>query len=512
MAVTPTHSLETPYDRLAALPRGLWLPVLVTPAGSREQRLADAAAWVLALQHGELPAPQHDFGVPQALGGLRRAAAALGLPALAHGLPSLGEQVLRSLLWQLGRLPGLQPRLSAQAAVARVVEDFQTAWRLDGIDLQDELALLRQLVDGADLQWDALPGRLRSREWVAARRAAARLQRLPQLAALLQSLGRRSVQDGARPRPAPAPAAGPQRQPLRAVHTLMPGAPGAYTGIRSGSDWARMLPAEAALLRHPLARRLWHARRAEGRLLGYDSEAVLVDWRPDPDARNTAAAPPSPAPGVRGPFLLCLDTSGSMRGAPEQIAKAVAMAALQQARQQGRGCRLISFGGTGELIEQDLSGPGGLDALLALMGQAFDGGTDIQGPIERAIACVHEQGWSGADLLIVSDGEFGCMPATLARLDEARATLGLAVHGVLVGDRETMGMLEVCDELHWVREWRHHGDAQASAAASAKAANGFESPVHSKSLTALYFPNALSARAARHHRGAMPPATGPNRR
>ena len=47
----------------------------------------------------------------------------------------------------------------------------------------------------------------------------------------------------------------------------------------------------------------------------------------------------------------------------------------------------------------------------------------------------------GAELLIVSDGEFGCVPATLQRLDEARANLGLAVHGILVGDRETMGLL-----------------------------------------------------------------------
>ena len=38
---------------------------------------------------------------------------------------------------------------------------------------------------------------------------------------------------------------------------------------------------------------------------------------------------------------------------------------------------------------------------------------------------------------------------------------------------------------------RRHG------VAASRSAGGF-SPVHSKSLTALYFPNALSARAARH--------------
>jgi uncharacterized protein with von Willebrand factor type A (vWA) domain len=40
-----------------------------------------------------------------------------------------------------------------------------------------------------------------------------------------------------------------------------------------------------------------------------------------------------------GPILLCLDTSGSMRGAPENIAKAVVIAALRAAHRAGRGCR-----------------------------------------------------------------------------------------------------------------------------------------------------------------------------
>ena len=133
------------------------------------------------------------------------------------------------------------------------------------------------------------------------------------------------------------------------------------------------------------------------------------------------------------------------------------------------------------------------------MGQAFDGGTDVQTPIERAIASVHESGWRSADLLIVSDGEFGCVPATLQRLDEARETLGLRVQGVLVADRETMGMLEVCDHIHWEREWRRFAAGELGTDAR------HFSPVHSRSLTALYFPNALSPRAARHHGG---PAAG----
>jgi uncharacterized protein with von Willebrand factor type A (vWA) domain len=66
-------------------------------------------------------------------------------------------------------------------------------------------------------------------------------------------------------------------------------------------------------------------------------------------------------------------------------------------------------------------------------------------PHRRAIELVHQARWRSADILLVSDGEFGCVPQTLQRLDEARSLLGLRVQGVLVGDRETMGLLEVCD-------------------------------------------------------------------
>jgi uncharacterized protein with von Willebrand factor type A (vWA) domain len=237
--------------------------------------------------------------------------------------------------------------------------------------------------------------------------------------------------------------------------------------------------------------KLWRARRAESRLLGYDSEAVLHDLRPDPATPPRAdVAPPRPETLERGPLIVCLDTSGSMRGAPETIAKAVALEALRTAHRERRGCLLMAFGGPDEIVERELAPTrAGLRALLDLMGQGFDGGTDVQGPIERAIDRVHEARWASADLLIVSDGEFGCVPATLARLDEARETLGLRVQGILVGDRETLGLMEVADDIHWVRDWRRHGSSAKSKAFS---------PVHSKSLTALYFPNALSGRAARH--------------
>jgi len=174
-----------------------------------------------------------------------------------------------------------------------------------------------------------------------------------------------------------------------------------------------------------------------------------------------------------------------MQGAPENVAKACVLQALRSAHAGERKCKLLAFGGPGELLERPLTrDAAGLDALLDLMGQAFDGGTDVQTPIERAIETVRQQDWQDADVLIVSDGEFGLTPATLTQLRQAKQSMGLRVHGILIGDRETIGLVEICDALHWVRDWRRYGSA------SGAAADGF-SPVHSRSLTALYFPNAI---------------------
>jgi uncharacterized protein with von Willebrand factor type A (vWA) domain len=490
-----TAALEAPFDLAAALPRGLQRPGLTTSAGRTARRLQDLRRWADALAAGTLPPDDADFGDPQATAPLRAVARDLGLSATCQDQPAQVDQTLLTLLWHLDRIVDLQPRLTRSDAIAQVAEELRAQWQQDRGDWDEAMALLLDLGPLDAAQWNRLRGRLHSREWQEARRVQEHLARLPELVALIRRLGRAEHSGQATVSAPPPVDLGPRRVALRAVETRLPGAPGELRGIRLSDRIEGMLGSEAAMLRHPVLKKLWRARRAEARLLAYDSEAVLRDWRPDPlTPPAAAAAPPQPESRERGPIVLCLDTSGSMRGAPETIAKAVALEAMRTAHRERRGCVLIAFGGADEVSEHELSpGPAGLDALLDLMGQAFDGGTDLQAPVERAIERVRQAGWQGADLLIVSDGEFGCVPATLDLLDAARAGQGLRVQGVLVGDRETLGLLDLCDDIFWVREWRRHG----SAAGDAKT-GGF-SPVHSKSLTALYFPNALSARAARHH-------------
>ena len=257
-------ALDAPFHRLADLPRGLWLPGLVTSAGETDARLADTGRWLAALSAGQLPPADAHFGDPEASAPLRAVVAALGLPALAQGTPALGEQVLRTLLWHLDRIVDHQPRLDRTDAIAQVAADFRAAWQVQTVDLAPSLALLQTLGDVADLSWDTLRGHLHSRPWQEAQRAAERLAQLPQLAELIRRLGRAERSLTALPAAVPAPDTGPRPQPLRAVHTRLPDTPGEITGVRFSQRIEYMLASEAVTLRHPVLKKLWRARHAAG--------------------------------------------------------------------------------------------------------------------------------------------------------------------------------------------------------------------------------------------------------
>jgi uncharacterized protein with von Willebrand factor type A (vWA) domain len=486
------RNLDAPYERLQALPRQLWLPALVTAAGDCAQRLHDLLPWLAALQGGELPPEALDFADPQAVAPMRSVVGELGLPALCRGSPELALQVMRALLWHLDRINDHLPRLARADAIARVAGEFRAEWTREKAGWEEMLALLQGLGDLPNARRDELRGHLHSREWREAQRISALLPHLQPLADLIRRLGRAEPRAGLPParhaRPNPDAA---RVMPTRLRETRLPDAPGELKGIRHSDRIERMLGSEAMQIRHPVLHKLWRARLAESRLLTYDSEAVLLEAVADPSARQRSkAAPPTPQPLQCGPMLVCVDTSGSMQGGPENVAKAIVLEVLRVAHRERRACRLIAFGGPGELLERELGlGRDGLRHLLDFIGQSFDGGTDLQAPLARVVELVHSERWQNADLLLVSDGEFGCTAAMLQQLDAAKAMLGLRVQGVLLGDRETIGLLETCDDIYSLCDWRRFDGATPRR-------EGFV-PVHTPSLTALYFPNALSERAAR---------------
>ena len=489
------ESLEAPLEALDRLPRGLWLGGLTHAAGVLDDRLQAVEVWRTALLQGVLPAPVPAWPAFPLAQAVCASFEQLRLAAYCRGDEALTDTVLQGLLFHLDLIVDYRDRGASEAeARAMAVAAFSADWaeRCGEVD-----ALIGAFGELGDLlkntRWDALRGLLRSREWQEVVRIRALIERLPELVRILRGLGR------VLPTDAPSDAHHALEEALEPAQALcatshsvrVPEMPGATRGVQRSGRIARMLPAEAMLLGHPQLRLVWHARRAERTLLVYEDDDTLPALRQGPTPVQRPS--PRPAPATRlemGPMLICVDTSGSMQGGAESVAKAVVLEAVRSAHAQGRACHIFAFGGPGEIVELAVGiDYEGVRRLAAFLAQGFGGGTDICGPLERAIARMEDTSWRQADLLIASDGEFGATPMLAERLHAVRREHGLRVQGILIGDRETIGLLELADEIHWVRDWRRYGRPEAAARGEGAEAGG--SPVHSQQLTARYFPGAL---------------------
>lgn len=368
---------------------------------------------------------------------------------------------------------------AADEIAAALADEFEAEWRPVADSLGDAEAAfddLSGLIDGprgfdtAHALWRDDAG------WREVAALSAKLERLKELRDLVRSLGRAA---GKGPlRRAPAQVDAPRRPPgvLRS-----PLQPEETAGLARSGDLSRMLPHEAHLVAAGWPRgrgspgqdgttiitgsrpaRLLHlARRAERTLLSYDR----TGWLDGEPARTTGRLEVRPAAEL-GPIIVCLDTSGSMAGARETVAKAVALECARAARRSGRACFLYAFSGPGDVTELDvrLSDPDALARLLAFLRGSFGGGTDADAPLERSLARLESEDataggicWARADILMVTDGEIAPpSESVLSRLDAAKAGLGLEVHGLLVGRAgapPTDAMRAICSHIHTFRSW-----------------------------------------------------------
>jgi uncharacterized protein with von Willebrand factor type A (vWA) domain len=214
-----------------------------------------------------------------------------------------------------------------------------------------------------------------------------------------------------------------------------------------------MLPSEAVLLGHPTLKWLWHARRAEQSLTTYLVQGVWADrvsMEGEVQVEKDVASPRK----ERGPILVCLDTSGSMAGVPEQIAKAVVLESMRVAHVEGRACHLYNFSGPGQVEEHLLSlTPDGLAGLLQFLMMSFGGGTDVAAPIARAVERLNAEAWNRADILMLTDGEFRVGSTTVDALSAARDRHKVRVQGILIGNQTSEAMNALCDDVACFTDW-----------------------------------------------------------
>lgn len=299
--------------------------------------------------------------------------------------------------------------------------------------------------------WDLTAGVLRHAGWLDMLRLRELLERVPQLRELIRTIGQLQLSDdGASTAQTIFQPVQRLEEELREIPT--PLVPAETRGVERSGEIARMLPAEAAMLGHPKLRLLWHARRAERALLTYRVEGIEIErtWREVDDVEAVEQHRPRPE---RGPILAVVDTSGSMHGVPEQVAKALVLEAARTAHAERRRCYVIAYSGPGEIIEHELDlSPDGLGRLLAFLAHTFGGGTDVAGMMPRVIERLREQAWAKADVVFVTDGEWPAPASLVASVDAAKER-GTRFHGVLIGSCRSAGLRAICDPVHVFSDW-----------------------------------------------------------
>ena len=508
-------ALERSYAFLDECPEHLLADVIALPIGDLHERVRGVGAWRKALLGGRLPPagtwPPAEIAMP-----VRLALDRMGLVRFCEGQPELVDELLKDVLaafsgqseairaevahrlreleelerkklrkledWErqvglskekleAGKYPGragdrrkpvapdgkalrrlfdharrdvlARPR-DADAGLVEAWEERARLW----IEIADVFGDLGWMLGRG---WDLTLGVLHRDGWRDVLRLRELVERLPELREVVRALGRLHVSETAES------VAERVFLPMRRLEeerreVPTPLVPADTRGVERSGSIARMLPVEAAMLGHPKLKMLWHARRAERALLTYRVEGVDIErtFVEREVAEETETRRPT---RERGPILAIIDTSGSMHGLPERVAKALVLEALRTAHAEKRRCRLYSFSGPGQIVEHELAlSPEGIAGLLEFLVLSFGGGSDPTEAATRVLEQLRESQWSKADVLFVSDGEWPAPSGLISDVQRAREA-GTRFHGIQIGNRGRTGLHEICEPVHVFTDW-----------------------------------------------------------
>ncbi len=168
-------------------------------------------------------------------------------------------------------------------------------------------------------------------------------------------------------------------------------------GVHEGDDLNKMLPNETLFLTHPELEVIFYKHLIDKRLMNYRMQGKSRKLR----QVTTTKVARKQIDQDKGPFVVCIDASGSMRGFPEQSAKALAYALMQIALAENRDCYVIIF--STQIISYQLTKQDGLREASDFLSYTFKGGTDLEPALAHSIKLMNSDKYANADLVVISD-------------------------------------------------------------------------------------------------------------
>lgn len=169
-------------------------------------------------------------------------------------------------------------------------------------------------------------------------------------------------------------------------------------GVHESQDLNHLLSSEAGLLSHQVTETAFLKKYADSSLLTLryeDRQLVRSDNRIMEINQRIKQR-------EKGPFIICVDTSQSMMGSPEEIAKVLTLGILKMAIASNRRAYLISFSTGIKTIDlHDIANS--IDELAAFLNMSFYGGTDATLALYEALRQLKTHDYRDADVLMISD-------------------------------------------------------------------------------------------------------------
>lgn len=193
------------------------------------------------------------------------------------------------------------------------------------------------------------------------------------------------------------------------------------TGIMAGNDLNRMLPSETVLLTSTDTEKIFMRRFVEKRLQIFSSSSSSLR----PEVRG------------KGPVYICIDTSGSMTGEPELMAKNLALCITIIAQRERRPVFLVNYSHTlSFFVVTDLRQQ--RKRFLTFLSQSYSGGNDEEKLFRFLFGVLpsspsysqYVSTFKGADLLIVSDFQWNRVEEETKNLIDTVRARGMKIHAL----------------------------------------------------------------------------------
>ena len=169
-------------------------------------------------------------------------------------------------------------------------------------------------------------------------------------------------------------------------------------GVHESDDLSNMLSSEVSLLSDEDTELLFLKKYADKNLLTFRYEDRKLVQSEDHYMEINQRINQK----EKGPFIVCVDTSESMTGRPEQIAKVLCLGILKMAIRENRRAYLINFSrGIKTLDLHDVANS--IDEIAGFLRMSFYGGTDVSLALYEVIRQLRGNDYQDADVLIISD-------------------------------------------------------------------------------------------------------------